>query len=187
MILDLSKIKSTLDLFGRMGTPGNRDISVDDPIWSAKDDFEKKKAVLDDIPGISQCNILEDSVNATIGFEFDFKNIDVLNKAMNVVAEVDSGKAEKVYFVYQKRQITRSPANDFDDLDLSPSEENQDIINILPLFEDMRYVMEYTFPKKVKSVSNEKATLSLDRKTVILNYEILKDYKDFTIENTIRY
>ena len=188
MILDLSKLKSTLDMIGRMGTPGNREIRVDDPIWSAKSDFQVKLTKLQGVEGLSGCRIVEDTTKALIGFEFDFADITALNKAMNIIAEIDSNSIEKTYFEFQKRQLIRTDASDFDALNISnESQKQDDPLNVIPLFEDMKYIMEYTFPKKVKEVTNKGATLSLDQKTVILEYQILGGPEVSSIANSIRF
>ena len=187
LVLDLSKLKSTLDLIGRMGAPGNREITSEDPVWSAKSDFVEKKELLDRLSGITECVIVEDTATSKIGFRFSFSNVQALNEAMNIISDIDSGSVSEDYYKFKKREFTRTETDDFEELNLSGATEDESVLNVIPLFEDMRYIMEYTMPKKVKSVSNKNATLSLDGKTVILSYDILKYQEGKTVANTIRY
>jgi hypothetical protein len=52
-------------------------------------------------------------------------------------------------------------------------------------FEDMFkaafYTMEYTFPKPIKSVSNEKAVISKDRKSMALQINLSESNKDASL------
>ena len=41
------------------------------------------------------------------------------------------------------------------------------------LFEEMTYTLKYTFPRKIKSVSNKKAVISKDKKTVTLTLDFI--------------
>ena len=106
---------------------------------------------------------------------------------MNIISDIDSGSVREEYYKFKKREFTRTETDDFEELNLSGATKDENVLNVIPLFEDMRYVMEYTMPKKVKSVSNKNATLSLDGKTVILSYDILKYQEGKTVANTIRY
>ena len=187
LTLDLSKLKSTLDLIGRMGAPGNREITSEDPVWSAKSDFVAKKELIDNLNGISDCIIVEDTATSKIGLKFSFSDVESLNGAMNIISDIDSTDVAEEYFVFRKREFRRVETNDFEELNLSNASDDENVLNVIPLFEDMRYVMEYTMPKKIKSVTNNNATLSLDGKTVILSYDILKYQEGKTVANTIRF
>ena len=131
--------------------------------------------------------ILEDTAMSIIGIRFDFTSIDALNRAMNTIADRDSTESDEEYFSLEKKVFSRTSASDFQELSLDEIGSGATQQAFLPLFEDLRYITEYTMPRKVRSVSNENATLSLDRKTVILSYNILKDYGKSSIANRIRY
>ena len=51
------------------------------------------------------------------------------------------------------------------------------------MFANSKYKLNYHFPRKVKSVSNDKALFSADGKTVILEFELMEYIADPEIMN----
>lgn len=124
----------------------------------------------------------------------DFKNIDELGDFMEAFDKagpmknkkdmpdlgLDKYKTKSVYF-YNGKKFKKTVSRREE-----PSAVQNDSLDMFKaMFETATYTVNYKFPKRIKSVSNKKATLSDDKKTVTIVYSF-SDYldkpKDMSIE-----
>lgn len=197
--VDLGEMKSMMSMFDGFGKDmekkGNVTIKKT-PLSKMNTEFELKRRELLNTKGISNVKTIEDTINYTFGFKFDFKNIDALNIAMNTLFKDDSTKTEdKKYFAWKNNQLTR-----FEQLDsksflgsssiMSGANEANGMFNLNKIFETVSYSTTYEFENKIDSTNNENAMLSSTFKKVTLTCHPFAEPKDSTqkkctIANTI--
>lgn len=188
LIINLQKLKSMLAMLESLGKQAEeRKFDSQDPLISAINEFEPVKERLAAIAGLSNVTLVKDTVNYSAGYSFDFAHTEALNKAMNIIfTSKESEVSENTFFEFSRRILVRSSILQFDDMikqDLNA--ESEDINNFKFLFEDMSYTMEYTFPKKVKRVSNPQSSLSPDNKTVSLTYYLYRENTNGNIAGNV--
>lgn len=125
----------------------------------------------------------------------DYKRVDDLEDIMNAYDQVnpmnkknsgmpdaglDKYKTKSLYF-YNGKKFKKTVSRKEE----LPKVKNDSIEMIMAMFESSTYTVNYKFPKKVKSVSNKKATISADKKTVTVIYpftDYLDRPKDMSLE-----
>jgi|GEM_PF-5362305 len=153
-----------------------------------KDTFRELENQLKNIKGVSNFITVMDEENFNYGYSFDFDNIETLNKCMEVTAGTSLAKmpgAMKVgkkgkpytptarYIEWSKNTLIRHQSAELAKvLEMKKTEgSNAGMMGGLDvgfLFQDMKYICEYTFEQSVKSVSNEAATLADSKQAVVL-------------------
>ena len=159
--------------------------------------MEEAQQRLRSVKGVHQPTLIRSKDGLLSGITFEFDNVEALNKAMNVVQNNKSAKTEEQekYFSWNgkqlhrlntlkiENQIKKETNNELGGLDLTINGKS-----MKDMMKDMVYRTEYTFDKPVKSVSNSNATLSADKRKVVLERYLLDDTrKANTLENTIRF
>lgn len=199
--VDLGEMKSMMSMFDGFGkgmeNKGNVTIKKT-PLSKINTKFEIKRRELLNTKGISNVNLIEDTINYTFGFKFDFKNIDALNVAMNTIFKDDSAKTkleDKIYFTWKNNQLTRNEQLDSKSFlgsssVMSGANAKNDLFNLNKIFETATYSSTYEFENKIDSTYNENAMLSSDFKKVTLTCYPFAEQKDstqkkYTIANTI--
>lgn len=199
--VDLGEMKSMMSMFDGLGkdleNKGNITIKKT-PLTKLNTKFEIKRRELLNTKGISNVKIIEDTINYTFGFKFDFKNIDALNVAMNTIFKDDSTETKtenKTYFTWKNNQFIR-----YDQLDsksflgnssiMSGGKADNGMFNLNKLFETATYSTTYEFENKIDSTYNTNAMLSSTFKKVTLTCHPFAEQKDSTqkkctIANTI--
>ncbi len=199
--VDLGEMKSMMSMFDSFGkdldNKGNMTIKKT-PINKLNTQFEIKRRELLNTKGISNVNLIEDTINYTFGFKFDFKNIDALNVAMNTLFKDDSTQTKtenKTYFAWKNNQFIR-----YEQLDsksflgsssiMSGGNIDNGLFNLNKLFETATYSTSYEFENKIDSTYNTNAMLSSTFKKVTLTCHPFAEQKDSTqkkctIANTI--
>ncbi|MDT0559088.1 hypothetical protein RM697_10535 [Ichthyenterobacterium sp. W332] len=102
------------------------------------------------------------------------------------VAKATENSLEMVDFKYDGKSFSRSFKDDIerseDDLK-ALKEEMEQMGEAKDVFESMSYTLVYTFPKKIKSVSNNKAIVDEDGKTVRLKMNFMEMIKSPELMN----
>ena len=204
-IINLEQVKSMMAMFD--DGKSNDKVSKTKPMTKSSpnevlnSDFEKTKLNLLKTEGISNVKIIEDTIHFKFGLSFNFKDIAVLNKAMNKLFEDDSvksGNKEIVYFEKKDKQLIRNEALDTKSIlskSRSISYENDKKANNLfsgldQLFSTVSYTTNYEFENKIESSLNTNSALSDNKKKVTIKcfpFAALKDstQKKCTIANII--
>lgn len=143
------------------------------------------------ISGISNIREIGDAESLVFGIEFNFANLEALNKAATeVAADEIYGKSEKPTFKGAKKEFTRLDAKGFSSLmDQMMGEGGEEMEMAKMFLKDVSYTMIYHFDRKVKKVSNKLATVSEDKKSVTLKYFMFDDERGgagASIENSIK-
>lgn len=118
---------------------------------------------LKEIDGITNVTIVQDTAIMTYIVDYDFANEAALNKALR--KKEGDVKAKETYTI-EKSSITRNESHGFGDLIESENKEEAEMMKTM--LGDMKYHLSITVPGKIKSVSNQKATISSDEKKITL-------------------
>jgi hypothetical protein len=130
--------------------------------------------LLKNIEGITNVNIVQDTIKMIYTVDYDFANETALNKALSK-KEDDKGKPEVTYAI-GKSSITRSDNDGFGDL-LGETENEETAEMMETMLADMKFHLSISVPGKIKSVSNKNAQISSNEKTITLESS-LKDLTD---------
>lgn len=123
-------------------------------------DWERLK----EIEGITNVRIHQDTIKMIYTVDYDFANETALNKALSKKDE--STTKQKDLYSIEKSSITRSENSTMEDITESKNPETAEMIETM--LSDMKYHLSITVPGKIKSVSNKKAKISDDNKTINL-------------------
>jgi len=145
------------------------------------------------IEGISQ--VTTDMENNVFAISYNFANVEALNLATGKSdlagsqsgMNLDMGDVEN--FAFSKGKFSRADAPlDQAMAQMEESGDDQSMDMARMMMGDAGYTLIYHFPGQVKSMTNERATLSADRKTVRLNANFI-DLMDgsYNIGNDIRF
>ena len=176
--LDMSQMAAMMESMKGMGDGIKEDKSVskeDDPSTTGKQmtsDWERFK----EIEGITNVNIMQDTVGMIYTVDYDFVNEVALNKALTTKGD-NSDKGKKKYAI-GRSSITRNDSNDFENMTDSKDEEEVEMMKTM--MADMKFHLSISVPGNIKSVSNKKAVISDDKKTIKLE----TSYKDISEKTT---
>ncbi|MCB0661821.1 MAG: hypothetical protein KDC24_03695 [Saprospiraceae bacterium] len=185
-VFDMSGLKPMMDMVAAMDTTGEMSM---DTLSSLSREFASK---VDGLAGISSIEEINDEDAFTYGISFKFANLDALNAAVNQLTEGPGiGSGEEDLFGGSKKKFSRLDAGKisglFDEIMGEAGGENAEMA--MMFFKDVSYTTVYHFDKKVKSMSNDKAELSDDKKTVTMKYYIFDEErggKNASVANTIK-
>lgn len=124
----------------------------------------------------------------------DFKSVSELIDMTEAMNKLQAAKScggpdatfSKLNYAYDGKKFKRSVAITNPELFKKTTDS---LAGILPMLGSSTYTLKYTFPKKIKSVSNQKATLSPDGKTVTVPYtfqEYMIDPESMNLEITFK-
>lgn len=177
MTMDFSKM---MELMGDMVANEENDFGEE-----MSKSFEQTMAELNKLEGISDVVYTAEGDKYTISY--NFANLAALNKAIALNASEDGLTPKNAFgtgptFIWEKNKIQRVAieSNDKDTEELSPE-------MIDAMLGNASYVSIYHFPRSVKKVSNKKAEISEDKKTVVLNIPLTELITGETqVANTIK-
>lgn len=185
-VFDMSGLKPMMDMVAAMDSTGEMSM---DTLSALSREFSSK---VQGLAGISDIEEIKNEETFHYGVSFKFDNLDALNAAVNQLTEgpgISTGEAD--IFDGSKKKFIRLDAGKissiFDEMMGEAGGENAEMA--MMFLKDVSYTTVYHFDKKVKKMSNEKAVLSNDKKTVTLKYFIFDDDrggKNATIANTIK-
>ena len=141
------------------------------------------------IKGISNVQMIYNAEKFSYGYEYQFENLEALNKAMESSAgtyvpqlpgNVQVGKKKKVYASQSnyiesfKNTIIRHQSADLGKiLEMKkPSANDAGVmggLDVKYLMQDLNYTTTFHFDQDIKKVSNEAAVISDDKKSFIIN------------------
>jgi hypothetical protein len=177
MTVDMSQMIDMMAAFGSAldSTKSGEDNSIDEM-------FAKNEAVesLKRIPGISNVKDLNNRDDKTIGYSFDFANIEALNTAM-IAGKENLGLSEMMGGESEENETERE--NSFSlagkkfkrVMDMKMDEKAQDdedgqyMEMAMAMFQNNNYTIIYNFDRQVKKVKgNDAALISADGKSVTI-------------------
>lgn len=146
-------------------------------VMSAKD----KKLNFDMFSDFKSASELQDMFTAlnTVS-NLQGKDVGQANDQPNPFSSMIDGGNSELYYSFEKGVFKRT-------VKVLDKDIQKQIIDSLGqgamMFANSKYKLNYHFPRKVKSVSNDKALFSADGKTVILEFELMEYIADPEIMN----
>ncbi|MEI6124653.1 MAG: hypothetical protein WCQ95_13630 [Bacteroidota bacterium] len=135
--------------------------------------------------GISNIKTQAEDEKGIYSVQFDFKNTKSLNKAIYALFKQKKSTVMPNFIKVSKQKLHRINFAPFINKYM-PSDSNNMMSDLF--FQFINFESTYNFPRKVNKVSNTKAVVKNDGKTVILNYslyDLLKSNFDYGI--TVKY
>ena len=181
-LIDMSEMMKFVKMFQEGSEEeggGDSQIEGLKEIFASTDHVEDLK----EMAGISNVKNLSDPEGFTIGFTFDFDNIDALNQAMqdNAAGEMlgamgmgESGGLS--LFEFKGKKFNRDHGMDkIEPEDLGEEAENLEMASML--MADANYTVRYSFDREIKKANNKNGTVSSDGKTLTLQQPITELFK----------
>ncbi len=151
-------------------------------------DFEQSKRKIETMPGITNVRSEEDKANMRFGIHFDFADVKALNRALHQLQKDPGPEVE--YIVYTPGNFERLPIVAFKQaMQKSLNKDGQAKSEFDPAILGIKflYITEYTFPVEVRSVSNPRAQIQGDRRTVRLEHSMFDPREqDVNVGNKIQ-
>ncbi len=179
MTIDMSEMKSMMDMFKGMGEDSTAEESAEAPPDNGMSEMGTQlSAVAQSLQGISGiADVLEinDTAAFKFGYSFSFANIAALNKAMRIInKEKYDSKVEEV-FQFSGKSFERFASGDLGaEIKKAMSENESDddegsMEMVKTFFSDMSYRQVYHFPdRRVKKSSNTLSEISDDGHTLTI-------------------
>lgn len=156
---------------------------------SYQESLEQIVDQLKSVEGLSNVQIIYNDKSFEFGYEFDFKNLQALNSAMEITAgayipqipgNIQVGKKKKTvastakYIESNKNTIVRHQSAELGKvLEMKKSDGNNSGmmggLDVTYLLQDMSFRTTFQFEQAIKSVSNEAAVIDENTKTVVIN------------------
>ncbi|TAE46541.1 MAG: hypothetical protein EAZ89_19900 [Bacteroidetes bacterium] len=115
-------------------------------------DFAQYQEQLEAIEGISKVSAVKDKEAYHFGINFSFRNIEALNKALNLILRKDNTGPEHVFFTREGNIITRKHAPESGGLPEELSSEDEEGESALAMLEQMKYRVKMNFAQPVEAV-----------------------------------
>lgn len=187
MVIDMSEMKSMMDMFKGMGdeektdeestdeNPVVEESAADNGMGEMGTQLSAVAASLKGISGIVNVVEINDTSSFNFGYSFDFTSVAALNKAMKIInKEKYDSKVEEV-FQLNGKNFERLAAGDLgEEIKKAMSEEDSgeeegSMEMVKSMFSDMTYKQIYHFPdRKVKKSSNTLSEISDDGHTLTI-------------------
>lgn len=175
MTLDMSEIKSMMDMFKNMapdslsGDSTSMEMGGDSGMGEMGQQLSGVASSLKGVSGLNNVKEINDTTLFNFGYSFDFANVDALNKAMKVInKEKYDSKVDEV-FKFNGKSFERLAAGDLGEEIKKALAENEGeeadaeggMEMMKNFFTDMTYKQVYHFPdREVKKSSNSLSELS---------------------------
>ncbi|MEZ4980010.1 MAG: hypothetical protein R2769_00160 [Saprospiraceae bacterium] len=186
-VFDMGGLKPMLEMAAAMDTTGQMNM---DTLGMISKEFVNK---VEGLKGITNIAEISDADNLKFGVSFNFDDPESLNTAVNQLMESPGlMSGETTTFEGSKKKFTRLASKNltgiFDEI-LGETGAGENGEMAMMFLKDVSYTTIYHFDKKVKKMSNDKAVLSDDKKTVTMKYYLFDEDrggKNATLENEIK-
>ena len=170
LTVNLEDMESLLNLVTELSGEENAE---EDFLAETELNFEKLKAKLEKLDGISQVKSIQENDNKLLGVAFEFSDIQALNNALQELNDTKE-KPSPEFFAYRKNQLTRLNTLDVKEQVERKIETDIDIsidgVLLGNLLKDMSYTTKYTFEKPIKKASNPASKITNEGRTLTLTY-----------------
>lgn len=186
MVIDMSEVKAILEGFGE-GDEGE----TDSPLGEMDEEYEVIKSKLEVIEGVSNIERLTENDGYIVTSNFDFADIEALNKGMNVIYEdknEDSSITE--YYRFKGRDFVRTTAHNLlDDMkeEMGSGDFSGENMDLGEVFSDVSYINVVTFTNsKIKKTSDKAIEVSDDGSTMTLKRFIFREDEDLSMDFSVK-
>jgi len=155
---------STMNLLSNLDSTQEKTSWRNDSLFN----FDTEMARLGQIPGISDLEFIDDSLNDIISFSYNFDNLDALNSSLansNLTSAKDIGGT-----VFKKKGKTLTyVVNDIETTDTSG--------DVLSMMEYYKYKLILSFENEIKKVDNMDAHVSDDKHSLFIETNFADLYR----------
>lgn len=175
MTLDMSELKSMMDMFKGMGgdtpadstaiqgdgdyTPTSEDVSTQDPMGGLGDQMSSVASTIKGIQGITNIVEIKDTSNLQFGYSFDFADLAALNRALKIInKDKYESKVDEV-FRFNGKNFERLASGDIGNemkKAMMESEDDENMGMVKMFLTDMSYQQIYHFPDRIVKKSDNK-------------------------------
>ena len=191
--IDMSELKTIFG--GDGGTIKTSTKESKNPSDKIDSKFDEIKQELKKIEGISNITQRVDTINIIVNIGFDFKDIDALNKAVNILFKEENQSKSLTYYSYKDNQFKRLESASkgflkagFEDKNAPKNKETATKmpLNMDGFFQTISYTTTYEFENEIKKSSNAGAIISNKNKIILKCYPFVEDsIKRCSLTNTI--
>ncbi len=182
MTLDMSEMKSMMDMFKGMSDDSLAEESTDEApamedsgMGEMGSQLSAVAASLKDISGLTNVTEINDTAAFKFGYAFDFADVAALNKAMRIInKEKYDSKVDEV-FRFSGKNFERLASGDLGEeikkalAEGEAQDEEGSMDMVKTFFSDMTYKQVYHFPDyRVKKSSNDLSEISNDGHTLTI-------------------
>lgn len=177
--IDASKLSEQMQMLAAFDTTGEMVPKVKYSLDSTFAETFKKYAK---VKGISNVNV-DTSMPYIYKVSMDFKDMDVLNEAINIDKK---GADRQNLYAWKKGQVSRKDfALNLDDMKMEDDSQKEMAKSML---DGMKYTIIFNLPGKVKNMVNKEAKISDNKKTVTLTCSLLDVMdKNVSLGNEVTY
>lgn len=129
--------------------------------------FTQLQSEMDDIDGVSDYEVVWDSVGYMVGVTFSFADITALNAGVNKIQSDDQSDS-RTLFRYDGNVFERISTQDV----VESSQELSEDSSQTELYRNSYFSTEYSFSKPISEYTNDAYYLSRDKKTVIAEFAL---------------
>lgn len=176
MSIDMGQMKQMMDMLKGMGTDSTGSVDQSAEQFNQLGDaFTQMTDVLKGIRGVTNPVAISDTASFVFGYEFDFADIEALNKAVKKINEAGDGstKMPDEVFKFKKGKFERVDAggNMVDQITKSMmgGDAGADMEQVKMMFADMTATTIYRFEgQKVSKQSHDLGTISADGQSITI-------------------
>lgn len=182
--VDLSESKYVLQMAKRMSAL----YEGKSPDEKIDRNFVRAMGALESSPGISGSQLIKNDDDFIYEITFNFEDIKSLNTAVNRFIKKED-RTDEDFFKLDKKWFERTDAVDIMKMvNREMQNEKSQVFGMDPeiLFKDVVYATTYVFDRKIKKHTNDKATVSGDKKEISLEYYVFRNEEDNSPENRIK-
>lgn len=182
IVMDVSKMMALMEGLGSaLDSAADETGKVDD---SMAEMFNDTKVIdnLKSVPGIKNIVNLNNRETSTIGYSFEFANVEALNAALIVrgndlgmgeamgMSVDDANETEKDNSIsFAGKKFSRKLDMKMEEKEDADDEDKESAAMAKMMFKDAKYTLRYTFANGVKKVKgNDAAVIGADHKTVTI-------------------
>lgn len=164
--LDLKKSKSIIDEMRSINNGDNPNVTL---FQSSRQSFDSMAQELNILDGISNAKPITDD-DYTIGLQFDFTDVEALNKA------TAKGKKVNALYFFEKKNFERVPIKEEKLVDLlNLDEEEHQVTEIHQILSQGKYVFTLKTPDgKIKKSENTLSDISSNKKELYFSIKLSK-------------
>ena len=187
MITDLSGM---YEIMATMGQEEEDPAETEKEFQDMENDMQEIFPRLQEIDGVSNPRTSHDTEKYTARISFDFNSIHALNQGMSVLyskqLELEEIK-QNTYFISKRKSIERTNARDMIDF-LLKDMQDENSAETMQFFAEASFDLEYSFPKKIKRVSNKDYNFEKKSKSVSYQYYMFKpDFEEKPIGAVVKF
>lgn len=188
MVTDLSEMYKLMSSMEESGEEPDQE-EMEQEFVELENELKPLLPLLQQVPGITSASTSHDTANYSASIQFDFTSIEALNKGMSIIYSKQLEMEEiqqNTYFKSKKNRIERTDTRDM--IDFLRKDMEDDSAEAAQFFQTASFELQYSFPKKIKKVTNQDVDYEKKGDTLTYSYYLFQeDFKEKPIGTTVRF